>query len=294
MKIVQGDELQWERGLEHRGGMFHFRRLLEGDPGGIDNFQLSFGKMGGGFYSPRHRHNFEQLRFQLKGTLDYDRDGKLGTGMVGYFPEGMFYGPQSQEPDDEPMTIVLQCGGASGSGYLSRNESRAAMEELRAFGEFKDGVFRREDAPKGKKNVDGYQAIWEHKNGRKLDFPEPRYNAPIFMDPENCQWFPIEGATAAYEKRLGTFTECGTSARTVKLDSGAEWTAEGRTILFIVSGKGMAGDQELREYTTIYLDHGETVTLSAEEVTEMLYIGLPDLRPLMAAADNRPMASAAE
>lgn len=294
MKIVQGDELQWERGLEHRGGIFHFRRLLEGEAGGIDNFLMTCGKMGGGFYSPRHRHNFEQLRFQLKGTLDYERDGKLSPGMVGYFPEGMFYGPQSQEPDEEPMTIVFQCGGASGSGFLSRDESKAAMEELRAVGEFKDGVYRREDAAPGKKNLDGQQAIWEHHNGRKLEFPKPRYNAPIFMDPDNCQWFPIDGATGAYEKRLGTFTECGTSARSVKLDAGAEWTAEGRIVLFVASGKGTADDQEVREFTVIYLNYGETVTLTAEETTEMLCIGLPDLRPLMATQDNRQMASAAE
>jgi hypothetical protein len=38
MKIVQGDELPLERGLEHRGGIFHFRRLMEGEPGTLDNF----------------------------------------------------------------------------------------------------------------------------------------------------------------------------------------------------------------------------------------------------------------
>jgi hypothetical protein len=294
MKIVQGDELQWERGLEHRGGTFHFRRLLDGAPGRIDNFHLTFGKMGGDFYSPRHRHNFEQVRFQLKGALDYDRDGKLTAGMVGYFPEGVFYGPQSQNPEDGPMTIVLQCGGASGSGYLSRDEVKAGMEALKAHGVFEDGVFRRNEAPKGKKSVDGFQAIWEHHNGRPLEFPKPRYNAPILMDPENYEWVPIEGAVSAYEKPLGRFTECGTSMACVKLDPGAEWTAEGRTILFTVSGKGTVDDQELRDYTTIHLDHDETVTLTAEEGCEVLVLGLPDLRPLMAAMDDRQLASAAE
>src|SRR5580704_6689941 len=117
MKIVQGEELQWQRGLEHRGGIFHNRLLMEGEPGTIDNFQLSMGRMGGAFFSPRHRHNFEQIRFQLDGELDFARDGRMKTGMVGYFPEGMFYGPQSQDPEGTPITIVLQMGGASGSGY---------------------------------------------------------------------------------------------------------------------------------------------------------------------------------
>ena len=134
MKIQQGDELQWERGLEHRGGMFHFRRLMEGEPGTIDNFQLSMGRVGGDFYSPRHHHNFEQVRFQLEGELDFARDGKMKTGMVGYFPEGMFYGPQSQDPTATASTIVLQMGGASGSGYLARNEVKAGMDALKAEG----------------------------------------------------------------------------------------------------------------------------------------------------------------
>ena len=32
MKIVQGDELEWVRGLEYRGGTFHYRNLMEGTP----------------------------------------------------------------------------------------------------------------------------------------------------------------------------------------------------------------------------------------------------------------------
>ena len=39
MKIVQGDQLEWVRGLEYCGGTFHFRNLMEGTSGAIDNFQ---------------------------------------------------------------------------------------------------------------------------------------------------------------------------------------------------------------------------------------------------------------
>ena len=44
MKIVQGDELEWVRGLEYRGGTFHYRNLMEGTSGTIDNFELSMGR----------------------------------------------------------------------------------------------------------------------------------------------------------------------------------------------------------------------------------------------------------
>src|ERR1700730_11110956 len=138
MKIVQGDEIEWVRGLEYRGGTFHFRNLMEGTAGTIDNFQVSIGRNDKDFVSPRHRHNFDQFRFQLEGDLDFARDGKMTPGTVGYFPEGAHYGPQTSEMT--ATTIVLQFGGASGSGYLAGPEVRRGMEELRKSGSFEGGV----------------------------------------------------------------------------------------------------------------------------------------------------------
>jgi len=230
MKIVQTDEIPLKRGLEHRGGTFHGRIMVEGEPGALDNFQLSFGQMGGDFNSPRHRHNFEQIRYQLEGALDYGRDGKLVAGMVGYFPEAVYYGPQSQDPDIACKTIVLQFGGASGSGYLSQAEVQAGMRELREEGEFKDGVFRRRADVEGKRNVDGYQAIWEHVNGRPMDYPKPRYPQPIFMDPENYAWVPVAGVPGVAEKLLGVFTERRSETGLIKLDAGASYVARGRGV----------------------------------------------------------------
>ena len=227
MKLVQGDQVPLQRALEYRGGMFHSRRVIEGTPGTIDNFQLSIGVSQGDFYSPRHRHNFEQIRVQLDGTLDYDRDGKMSAGIVGYFPEGVFYGPQSQNPDEVATAAVLQFGGASGSGYLSNAETRAAMEELKQLGEFKNGVFRRKVPFHGRKNADGNQAIWEHHHQRPIVFPKPRYPQPIMMDPKNSVWVPVEGAPGVHEKLLGVFTERRTEAGLYKLDPGAIIHGEG-------------------------------------------------------------------
>ena len=218
MKIVQTDEIPLRRALEHRGGIFHGRIMVEGAPGALDNFQVSYGQMGGDFNSPRHRHNFEQIRFQLEGVLDYGRDGKLVQGMVGYFPEGVYYGPQSQDPSINCKTIVLQFGGASGSGYLSQAEVKAGMDELKSEGEFKDGVFRRRADVEGKRNLDGYQAIWEHVNDRPMVYPKPRYPQPIFMDPATYDWVPVEGAPGVAEKLLGVFTERRSEVGQVRIE----------------------------------------------------------------------------
>jgi len=139
MKIVHGDQVEWKRGLQHRGGTFHYRHLLNGKPGTLDNFAINIGQLEGDFSSPRHRHNFDQFRIQIEGAMDFDRNGNMTAGMIGYFPEGAAYGPQISK--GRSVNAVLQFGGASGGGYLSQGEVDEATVALKKIGTFKDGVF---------------------------------------------------------------------------------------------------------------------------------------------------------
>jgi hypothetical protein len=280
MKIVQGDQIEWVRGLEHRGGTFHFRHLIDGEPGTVDNFSLSMGRNDKDFVSPRHRHNFDQFRFQLEGDLNFARDGKMTPGMVGFFPEGASYGPQTSEAT--AMTLVLQFGGASGSGYLSRQESKQATQELKQLGTFDDGVYRRNAGVPGKRNLDGFQAIWEHVNKRPLQYPEPRYPQPIMMDSSHYDWVPLAGAAGVKVKPLGVFTERRSEARMLLLAPGARLRATGRSIYFVTSGNGRIEDEVLRRFTAVFLDHGDAAEMTAETEIEMLHLGMPDLRELAA------------
>lgn len=278
MKVVQGDEIPLVRGLEYRGGVFHSRRLLEGTPGTVDNFALSVGVSQGDFFSPRHRHNFEQIRVQLDGEAGFDRDGTMTPGMVGYFPEGVFYGPQSQKPGPVSINAVLQFGGASGCGYLSGKETRAAMEELNKLGEFKNGVFRRKEPLYGNKNTDGNRAIWEHHHGRPIVMPKPRYPKAIMMDSANYNWVPVDGVPGVSEKLLGVFTERRSEASLLKLEPGASYQAKGRGVYLVLRGKGALADTTARTLTALHLEFGETAKISAAEEMEIMHFGLPDLR----------------
>jgi hypothetical protein len=278
MKIVQGDQLEWVRGLEYRGGTFHYRNLMEGTAGTIDNFQLSMGRNDKDFVSPRHRHNFEQFRFQFEGALDFDRDGVMKPGMVGYFPEGTSYGPQTST--GEATTFVLQFGGSSGQGYLSRQEVNAGMTELRKTGTFDGGIYRRNEGEPGKRNMDGFQAIWEQANGRPLQFPKPRYDKPVMMDQAGYEWVPVEGQPGVHEKMLGVFTERRSESGVVRLDAGAELNGTGRGIYLCYRGSGRIGGEALRPLTTVFLERGERAAFTAEQAVEMIHFGLPDLRGL--------------
>ena len=163
------------RGLEYRGGTFHYRNLMEGTAGTIDNFQLSMGRNDKDFVSPRHRHNFEQFRFQLEGDLNFARDGIDDAGHGRLFPGGHVLRPADQRGDrDRPSC----CSSAARAGKaICRGRSQASMDALRATGTFDGGVYRRNEGEPGKRNMDGFQAIWEQANGRPLQFPKPRYES---------------------------------------------------------------------------------------------------------------------
>lgn len=278
MKIAQGDEIEWKRGLQHRGGTFHYRHLLDGTPATPGNFQLDIGRLEGDFASPRHRHNFDQFRFQLEGTMDFDRNGKMTAGMLGYFPEGTAYGPQSSE--GRSSTAVLQFGGASGGGYLARAEVQAGTEELKRFGAFEGGVFRRNKGSEGRRNTDAYQAIWEHVHGRRMEYPKPRYREPIMLDPANYEWLPVEGMAGVVEKPLGTFTERKCGAMLVKISRGATYRAGARSLYLVLSGSGNAHATDYRRLTAVHLGTGEAIDIVARDESEILRLVLPDLTGL--------------
>jgi hypothetical protein len=171
-----------------REGVFRSRRILNGAPGTPGNFALQLG-VTPSYYSPRHRHNFDQVRFQLEGDFDFASDGVMKEGCLGYFPEGTHYGPQSS--NSENSTLVLQFGGASGSGYIAANEYEKAAAELARHGSFARGVYTRLKPDGGKINKDAYEAVWEEVNGRPLVYPPERYLRPVFMDPASFDWTPL-------------------------------------------------------------------------------------------------------
>ena len=74
-------------------GKLDNRDLLTGKEGDNRNFRLALGLAETDWLTPRHRHNFDQIRFPLEGEFHYATDKILPAGWVGYFPEGVHYGP---------------------------------------------------------------------------------------------------------------------------------------------------------------------------------------------------------
>jgi hypothetical protein len=274
MKIVQADQVKERtRIFQHRQGTFIHRTLLEGEPGTPGNFILELVRTTDDFFSPRHKHNFDQFRYQVEGEFDFDRNGKMQPGIVGYFPEGTHYGPQTSSVSS--LTLVMQFGGASGNGYMTEHQLERGTEELKQFGRFEKGVFRRNEDVEGKRNVDGYQAVWEHVHKRAMKYPEPRYHDPIMIDPSHFEWVALDGAAGVSEKLMGVFTERRTQLRQLRLEPQARHRVEGRAAYFVISGSGQVNGEPYGAHTTVFCDHGEEATFAAATVTEILVLGLP-------------------
>jgi len=62
---------------------------------GIPEINLRFGydQIGDEFFTPRHRHNFDQFRYVVSGEMNIAKGVDLHEGECAYFPEGTHYGP---------------------------------------------------------------------------------------------------------------------------------------------------------------------------------------------------------
>ena len=254
-----------------------FKTLLTGEDGALDNFRLYFVRQQGEVDVPRHKHNFDQVRVCLEGgKQNYGKDKWIAPGEIAYFPEGTPYGPE--QSDTERLSITLQFGGASRSGFMSSARVQRAMDEMKEFGTFDKGIFKRigQLAPGEKRNQDSYEAIWEHVNKRKLVYPKPRYGEAILMKPENFEWEPSGDQPGFARKQLCAFSERNLQFSVVKLGPAArgfQTSRGGIQIGFVLQGEGTVNGQALRKYSAF--SGREEFALSSESGMEVLLVGLP-------------------
>jgi hypothetical protein len=280
MKIVQTDEVPVTGSPKVRGGSGHSSQImfssdvLGRDSERPDNFfmQVSYLEEGQ-FSTPRHRHNFEQFRFMVQGTADYP-EGQMTDGTLGYFPEGVYYGPQQKVIG---TTVIVQFGGPSGSGFVDRKQMRTAFEALQADGTgvFRDGTFYRNPGVEGPPEQDGNEAIIEYTRKTPVVYPQGQYATPILINSNAFPWTPLHGAAGVEEKALGTFSSAKLSTARYKLDPGATLPAVGRALYLVLSGTGQLAEEPFRILTALYLEEGENTTFTASDTSDILMLGLP-------------------
>ncbi len=282
MQFTDPVALGWTDGVPHRATAIKLKTLLE-----LDGFQLTLSEVRDpAMHSPRHRHNFDQIRIGLEGVADYGRGRSIRERMIGYFPEGTRYGPQgvSRVPNTQ---AVLQFEGASASRYIAAGVLGQSTEALRREGRFRDGLYFADGARRG---VDAFQSVWEHAAGRPMVYPEARYEDPLYLHVDAFSYLPSETPGVA-RKLLGVFGERELSIRMTRL-SGDASTAVGdgrqRCISFVLSGSVRLGAHHIGPWSAVYTDPCDEATVSATGgEAELVEIALPIGRDAAKTRDDR-------
>lgn len=104
-------------------------------------------------------------------------------------------------------------GLVEGGGRFEGGRYFAGKKKEEGGGESESDGKKEED-----EGIDGYQACWEWYNKKPLVYPQPRYNAPIIIDPRAMRWQNFQGSILSPSvKHLGTFSERGTKVEMVNV-----------------------------------------------------------------------------
>lgn len=279
MDIVHCAEMPWGESLvAQRGatdGMAH-KRIFEGQEGSPDNYMLVMSREPSSYFSPRHRHPWDQIRFCLEGKIPIAKGLYVEGGEIAYFPEGAHYGPQ--EGGTDRIVLLLQFGGASGQGFIGPDRLKSARLEMEKSGTFARGVYTVE-TPQGPRNTDAYEAVWAHEKGTRPAYAEPAYKTPVVMRPVALNWEAADGpgADGLSCKRLGVFPHRGLDLTQWRIAARSALVLEPGPQLrfvFVTSGTGTANGNDVRRWSALRVNPGQEVEFAADETLEMLVIAV--------------------
>ena len=178
--------------------------------------------------------------------------------------------------------MLIQFGGASGEGYTNHDRLAAAFPEVEKYGRFEGGIFYRDPETQSpfhaKTQQDGFEAMWEHVNGRPLTYPAGRFKKPILMKPDAMAWISLEGQTGVEHKHVATLTERRIEIAMYRLSDGASLALPGANaprIMLVISGNCSASGHLLRKQSVLRFDSDETANIAADGDVELLSITLP-------------------
>lgn len=262
----------------HRVGTVEQRRFPVET--GVPGLHLSFSRdtVRDGFFSPRHRHCWDQIRFVLDGSLSIGED--LEPGDCAYFPEAVYYGPQQQAGD--ATVLVLQFTGAGGRYYPTMDELDVARARLRASGgTFEGGRYRGTAAAPA--DQDGYEALWEAHTGTRLTYAQPRYGGVVIMKSAACEWVPDTLQSGIDHKALGSFTELQATVALLRMAGGSRSEDEkpqAPQLRYVLSGAVSHDGQPYPAGSCFWIPAGSPPpSLESATGAELYVVSLPRYTP---------------
>jgi hypothetical protein len=282
MSIAEVELIEAGIGREGRMRVKQFP-LDTGVPG--CGMEFSWNAYDKGYGTPRHRHTFDQFRYALEGPREI-KDGFLQPGDLGFYPEGVHYGPQLQTMPS--AGLGLQFEGASGLPYMTHDDLRDAKKKLeKEGGTFANGVYTKIQLDGRKFNQDGHAACYEYLTGRGIEYPEPKFATPIVVRSGPARWVADRALPGVSHKYLGAFGDRRSGARLTRLAPGAKIPArveEDAEIRYLqegsieYGGKTWKGGITADEGTYMWVPHGAEVgEISSKTGGVFFVISLPML-----------------
>ena len=295
MRVANYAEANFVRGIGSRGGGSSdynqqppmTRELLKGTPGQPGNFEMvvsTSGLDGIERFYPRHRHDFDQLRMALSGTVHWTPGNSTPPGCITYFPAGCYYGPYGRQEEEH---LHIQFEGPNREPFIDYDSLRAARDALAKKGSFEGGAYVWTDEKGKVHKQDGHEANAEYASGKKVKYPRPRFSAPITLDPRSFDWLEVEPGVRL--KNLATLTERETRISMVRLDAASYRLSvpEQRSVLFVTEGSGTAGGQAIEPRDGILLEPGEEGLFATTTSLELLLLAFPKQPASRAAVGTR-------
>lgn len=258
--------------------------LLEGMPRTPGNYRLNYSSGGNAeeWKTPRHRHNFEQIRLPLNTDLTIGHRKVVPAGWISYFPESVYYGPQVRPPNLQ--LILIQFGGPSGFGLDTAVELRSGMDALTAAGgAFKGGMYSWVDDAGSRHTKDASEAVYEQNRGEPIVYPEPRLADIVTLNPAAYPWGNMPGVRGVRRRAIAEFTERSVRLGMLSLETGAFvgfGSEPAPEIAVVLSGAIDYDGKTYGQYSAFGTTaEQDTERLTASEPAELLYVKLPTFAP---------------
>jgi hypothetical protein len=273
MHVTDTAKIPWTLvSKSNRPGRVHRKLVHEGSvsPGVGYTADLVFYEGGHGTFSaPRHKHNFDQIRYVVSGSPDFGHYQVASRGQSAFFPAGAAYGPETIE---EAEMLLIQWG----QHWMTRAQHDETYSRMLQAGEFRDGYYVTVDAAGNEQRADSRNAVWETFSRRKLVYPTPRYPQPVIMEPEGFEWRLVSPGVSG--KVMGRFTEDDVyigNYRWDKADGVLTLGPERTQLLWIADGQLTANGASYDRSTVIFSEFEETTELAGTAGAQAVVFGLP-------------------
>ena len=231
------------------------------------------------YYSPPHRHTFDQLRFVIEGKTKYG-PMRLGSGDFAYFPEGVFYGP-TESLSEDLASCTIQTQGPTWGIFPTDAECALAGPRLQGRGQMDraSGQFIWNDGRK----QDSFEALLEEVQGGPAQYPAARYRAPIQFHTDNFPWLADAITPGVARKALARFNAGGPDVEMLRIDADTTLDA-GRAdvhrMWVVFAGRGDCGGRSVSEGSFIYSQPGSEIPALRADEELVIYCSRFETRPV--------------